>query len=104
MLFLYLLAIDRDLQVFQSDINPCSCFSFTHLYNSYSSYRRKSGNKYAHLDSSAVENASTSIESSNGCPSDTYLDGAAMERKNGSKKRRRKKTNNHLVEVWYWSC
>ncbi|XWS34567.1 hypothetical protein CRYUN_Cryun21dG0049300 [Craigia yunnanensis] len=57
-------------------------------------YRRKSGNKHAHLESSAVE-------SSNGCLSDTYLDGAAMERKNGSKKRKRKKTNDRLVENTY---
>ncbi|XWS22758.1 hypothetical protein CRYUN_Cryun29cG0063800 [Craigia yunnanensis] len=64
-------------------------------------YRRKSGNKHAGLESSVVENASTSIESSNGCPSDTDLNGAAMERKNGSKKQKRRKTDNRLIENTY---
>ncbi|XP_022733383.1 snRNA-activating protein complex subunit isoform X2 [Durio zibethinus] len=63
--------------------------------------RRKSRNKHANLESSVVENASTSIESLNGCPSNTSLDGAAMERKNGSKNRKRRKMNNHLVENTY---
>ncbi|XVF85261.1 hypothetical protein PTKIN_Ptkin17bG0103700 [Pterospermum kingtungense] len=64
------------------------------------SYRRKSGTKHARLQSSEVENASTSIEPSNQCP-DPGLDGAAMERRNGSKKQKRKKKNNHLAENAY---
>ncbi|MBA0809080.1 hypothetical protein Gohar_024763 [Gossypium harknessii] len=48
----------------------------------------------------AVENASTSIEPSNGCPG-TDLDGAATDRKNGSKKQKRRRMNDRHVEDTY---
>ncbi|XVE85319.1 hypothetical protein DITRI_Ditri17bG0082200 [Diplodiscus trichospermus] len=68
--------------------------------DSNSGYCRNPENKHARLESSAVENVSTSIESSNGCP-DTVLNGAAMGRKKSSKRRKRRRTNNHLVENTY---
>ncbi|XVF02757.1 hypothetical protein REPUB_Repub04eG0201400 [Reevesia pubescens] len=63
--------------------------------------RGKSRNKHARLESSGLENASTSIVSTNGCPSDPDLDGAAMEKKNVLKKQKRRKASNHLVDNTY---
>ncbi|XVE92128.1 hypothetical protein REPUB_Repub01dG0070500 [Reevesia pubescens] len=62
---------------------------------------RKSGNKHAHVKSSGLEGTSTSNKSTNGIPSDTDMDGAAMEKKNGLKKRKRRKANNCLVDDKY---
>ncbi|XP_022775657.1 snRNA-activating protein complex subunit-like isoform X1 [Durio zibethinus] len=42
------------------------------------------------------------MESTNGSPCDTDLEGDAMEKKNGLKKRKIRKANNCLVDVKSW--
>ncbi|WRX30528.1 snRNA-activating protein complex [Theobroma cacao] len=63
---------------------------------------RKSGNKHDRVKGSGLKNASTSIESTNGLPPVSDVDGVAMEKKKGSKKQKKRKANKHLVENTYF--
>ncbi|EOY17426.1 hypothetical protein QUC31_001452 [Theobroma cacao] len=63
---------------------------------------RKSGNKHDRVKGSGLKNASTSIESTNGRPPVSDVDGVAMEKKKGSKKQKKRKANKHLVENTYF--